>query len=199
MLFDFKIQHTQLVRLGSSERLAVAAKIPPHSVQPFEETIMDSRAAIKVSIDTADFVAMGYVADLTDQDLMRRPHPGCNHINWQIGHLVTAENQMIEKVAPGATPALPAGFADKYTKGAATSDDPAKFATKDELLRVAKQQRTATLAALSKVSDADLDKPTGLDYAPTVGAIFALQGSHWLMHCGQWVIVRRSLGKPALF
>ncbi len=160
---------------------------------------MDSREAIKITIDTADFVAMGYVADLTDENLMLRPHPGCNHINWQIGHLVAAEHELIEKVAPGAMPALPAGFAAKYAKEAATSDDPAQFVKKDELLRIAKEQRAATLATLSKVSDADLDRPTGLDYAPTVAAIFALQGSHWLMHCGQWVIVRRSLGKPALF
>ncbi len=160
---------------------------------------MDSREAIKGSIDTADFVAMGYLADLTDQDFMLRPHPGCNHINWQIGHLVTAEHDLIEKVAPGAMPALPVGFAEQYTKETATSNDPTKFGKKDELLRVAKEQRAATLAALSKVSDADLDRPTGLDYAPTVGAMFLLQGSHWLMHCGQWVIVRRSLGKPALF
>ena len=160
---------------------------------------MDSRAAIKVSIETADFVAMGYIADLTDQNLMLRPHPGCNHINWQLGHLIAAEHNLINQVSPGAMPALPTGFADKYTKETAASDDPAKFATKEELLRVAKEQRAATLVALSKVSDADLDRPTGLDYAPTVGAMFALQGSHWLMHCGQWVIVRRSLGKPALF
>ena len=160
---------------------------------------MDSREAIKGSIDTADFVAMGYLADLTDQDFMLRPHPGCNHINWQVGHLVAAEHSLINQVAPGAMPALPAGFADKYTKETATSDDPTKFAKKDELLRVAKEQRAATLAALSKVSDADLDQPTGDDYAPTVGAMFLLQGGHWLMHCGQWVIVRRSLGKPALF
>ena len=160
---------------------------------------MDSREAIKGSIGTADFVAMGYLADLTDQEFMLRPHPGCNHINWQIGHLVAAEHSLINQVAPGAMPALPVGFADKYTKETATSDDPAKFVKKDELLRVAKEQRAATLAALSKVSDADLDQPTGVDYAPTVGAMFLLQGSHWLMHCGQWVIVRRSLGKPALF
>lgn len=67
---------------------------------------MDSREAIKLSIGTADFVAMGYLADLTDQDLMLRPHPGCNHINWQIGHLVAAEHDLIEKVASGAMPAL---------------------------------------------------------------------------------------------
>lgn len=160
---------------------------------------MDSREAMKLSINMADFVAMGYLADLTDEDFMLRPHPGCNHINWQVGHLVAAEHQLINQVAPGAMPALPTGFADKYTKETATSDDPTKFAKKDELLRVAKEQRAATLAALTKQSDADLDKPTGLDYAPTVGAMFALQGSHWLMHCGQWVIVRRSLGKPPLF
>lgn len=91
---------------------------------------MDSREAIKVSIGTADFVAMSYIADLTDQDLMLRPHPGCNHINWQIGHLVAAEHNLINQVVPGAMPALPAGFADKYTKETATSDDSTKFALK---------------------------------------------------------------------
>ncbi len=71
--------------------------------------------------------------------------------------------------------------------------------TKDQLLAVFKEQRAATLAALAKQSDSDLDKSTGVDYAPTVGSMFSMQGSHWLMHGGQWVIVRRKVGKPALF
>lgn len=160
---------------------------------------MNSRDAIRLGIDMADFVVMGYLGDLTDADLMLRPHPGCNHINWQVGHLIVSEHNLINQVAPGAMPALPAGFAEKYTKETANSNDLAKFAGKDELLRVAKEQRAATLAALSQLSDADLDKPSGVDYAPTVGSMFSLQGSHWMMHAGQWVIVRRNLGKPPLF
>ena len=35
-------------------------------------------------------------------------------------------------------------------------------------------------------------------HAPTLGALYLMQGGHWLMHCGQWVIVRRQLGKPVV-
>jgi hypothetical protein len=28
--------------------------------------------------------------------------------------------------------------------------------------------------------------------------MLSMQGSHWMMHAGQWVIVRRNLGKPVL-
>jgi len=161
---------------------------------------MNARDAVKLSIDTGNMISMAYIEDLNDKDLLRRPSPGCNHINWQIGHLISSEHRMGNTVAPGSMPELPAGFDARYTKETAAIDDPAKFCTKAELLAVYKQQRAATLAALAKVSDdAELDRTTGVDYAPTVGAMYSLQGSHWLMHCGQWAIVRRQLGRPPLF
>ena len=163
---------------------------------------MNVRDIIKYSIDTGKMVSMAYVEDLSDSDLMRRPHPGCNHIKWQMGHLIVSENQMIEGVAPGSMPALPSGFAARYTKETAGSNDPAAFDSKAELLRVFEQQRAGTLAALAKLPDAAFDKPSPESmqgYAPTVATAFDMQGAHWLMHVGQWVIVRRELGRPPLF
>jgi hypothetical protein len=160
---------------------------------------MDTRAALKQGIDMADMISTSYVEDLTDQELLHRPAPGANHINWQLGHLIASEREMIEIVAPGAMPPLPAGFAAKYTKETAGSDDAKTFATKAELLAAMKEQRAATLAALATQSDADFDKPTGVNYAPTVGAMFSMQGSHWLMHAGQWAVIRRQLGRKPLF
>jgi hypothetical protein len=159
---------------------------------------MNARQAIRCSLDMAQHIALAYVSDLTDADLMLRPHPKCNHINWQLGHLIVSENQLISSQGFNM-PALPQGFADKYTKATQGSDNPGDFASKEELLRVAAEQRQGTLTALDSISDADLDRQTSIHYAPTVGALFALQGSHWLMHAGQWVIVRRQLGKPPLF
>jgi hypothetical protein len=72
---------------------------------------MDSCAAIKVGIDTADFLVKGYLTDLSDSELMVRAAPGINHINWQLGHLITSEHGMIEQCLPGSMPPLPAGFA----------------------------------------------------------------------------------------
>ena len=70
--------------------------------------------------------------------------------------------------------------------------------SKEELMAAYQAQRAATLAALDKQTADDFDKPSGVDYAPTVGAMFAMQGAHWLMHCGQWVIIRRLNGKPVV-
>jgi hypothetical protein len=163
---------------------------------------MNSREAIKMSIDMGRMVALAYLSDMTDQELLHRPHPNCNHTNWQVGHLIASERMIVEDVAPGSMPPLPPGFAEKYTKETSTSDDPSRFCTKAELLAAFEQQRAATLAALEKLSDADLDRPSAehmQSYAPSVGAAFSLQGGHWLMHAGQWAVIRRQLGRPPLF
>ncbi len=157
---------------------------------------MNSQESIKQSINMADMVCMSYLADMSDSELMERPHSKCNHLNWQVGHLIASEHSMIEQIRPGTMPALPSGFADKYKKETGGIDDPSAFCTKEELMSTYQAQRAGTLAVLAKTSESEMDAPTGVDYAPTVGAMFVLQGSHWLMHCGQWVIVRRSLGKP---
>jgi hypothetical protein len=160
---------------------------------------MNTQDALKIGIDTSRMISIGYLEDLTDQELLHRPAEGANHINWQLGHLIASENQMGNQAIPGSMPPLPAGFAEKYTKDTAASDNPADFLSKAELLKVFEEQRAATLAALAKVSEADFDKPTGVDYAPTIGSMFSLHGSHWLMHAGQWAVIRRQLGRKPLF
>ena len=160
---------------------------------------MKATDAIKLTIDMGKTISLGYLSDLTDAEMMKRPCPDCNHINWQVGHLIAGEHSMIATIAPDLMPKLPDGFAEKYTKETAKKDNPADFHTKAELLSLMESVRSGTLAALSKQSDSDLDKTTGIEYAPTVGAVFELQGSHWLMHVGQWAVVRRQCGRPPLF
>ena len=36
-------------------------------------------------------------------------------------------------------------------------------------------------------------------FAATVRAMFSGQGMHWMMHAGQWAVVRRKLGRKRLF
>ncbi|MCA9047196.1 MAG: DinB family protein [Planctomycetaceae bacterium] len=163
---------------------------------------MNAREAIRLNIDMAQFCCNAYLEDLTDEELMQRPTPGCNHINWQIGHLVTADHDMVDAVAPGAMPALPDGFAARYAKETADSDDASAFCTKAELQAAAKTQLQAALTALDSMTDEALSAAAPerfREYAPTVGAVFSLLGSHWMMHSGQWVVVRRQLGRPAMF
>lgn len=163
---------------------------------------MNAQDAIKLSIDSAKFITLEYLADLSDEDMLQRPHPECNHIKWQMGHLISSEHQMIDAVCPGSMPALPEGFAERYTKETATSDQPDAFDSKADLRKLLEDQREATLAALATLSDEDLSKPAPeamQGYAPTVADVFSLQGGHWMMHAGQWAIIRRQLGRPPLF
>ncbi len=163
---------------------------------------MNTKQALKTSIDGANMIWNGYLEDLSDADLLVRPVPGANHIAWQLGHCIAAENMMVNGAKPGAMPKLPEGFEQKHSKETAASDNPKDFLTKAEYLKLAKEQRAATYALLETLSDADLDQPAPesmRSYCPTIGAIFSMQGTHWLMHAGQWAIIRRKLGKPALY
>lgn len=161
---------------------------------------MTAKDVIKGSMEMCRSVLNGYLADLIDQDLLIRPVPGANHIAWQLGHLIICENGLGEIGYP--MPALPDGFAACYTKETANSDDPARFHTKAQYLKIMEEQRAAALAHLEAMPEADLDKPSPEEvrsYAPTFGAMFNVLGIHDMMHAAQFVIVRRKLGKPAMF
>ena len=163
---------------------------------------MNPNEAIKSSIDIADMISKSYLEDLTDEEMMHRPADQCNHIKWQLGHLIGSDFQMVNGCCEGVLPALPDGFVDKYTKETASSDAADAFHSKAELMDLFQQQRSAVFAALEKLTPEDLDQPTPeamQSYAPTVGSAFAMLGIHWTMHSGQWAVIRRQLGRAPLF
>ena len=160
---------------------------------------MNAKDAIKIGIDMGKMISMGYLEDLTDQELFHRPAKGANHINWQLGHLISGENEMVNLAVPNSMPPLPAGFAEKYKSDMASCDDPAKFLKKAELLKAFEEQRAGTLKALEAFPEGDLDKPSGVNYAPTKAHLFGMQDTHWVMHAGQWAVIRRQLGRKPLF
>ncbi len=163
---------------------------------------MSIATQIKHELSLPTFVVQSYLQDLTDEDLLRRPVPNANHIAWQLGHLIEAEHNLNNMVCPDSMPSLPDGFAEKHNKEAAASDDPSAFCTKNEYLALMEEQRAGTHALLDKLSDEDLEKPAPekiQKFGATVGAVIAGQSAHWMMHAGQWVVVRRQLGKDAMF
>lgn len=160
---------------------------------------MTSNDAIKLCLDAAEMVCMMYLQDLSDEDMFVRPAPGANHINWQLGHLIASEYEMLHEIRPHAPSKLPEGFEEQYAKATAGSDNPADFRTKEELLEIYKAQRQVSLEFLAGENPDEFDKESGVPYAPTVGSLYSMLGSHWMMHSGQWVIVRRLQGRPPLF
>ena len=163
---------------------------------------MSIASQIKAELNLPGSVVQSYLQDLTDDQLLIRPHEKANHIAWQLGHLIASEHNLNNMVYPGSMPALPEGFAEKHSKEAATNDDKDAFCTKDQYLKAMEEQRAGTVALLDRLSDEELEKPAPDDiqkFGATVGAVIAGQSAHWMMHAGQWVIVRRQLGKEAIF
>jgi len=162
---------------------------------------MNAHDAIKQTYGTSQMVLNGYIGDLEDADLMQRPGDGCNHVAWQLGHLISSECNLLNMVAPDAAAELPEGFVENHAKENAGSDDAAQFCSKAEYLELFQKVQAATFAALDGMSDADLDKPgpeAMRDFCPTVGSLFVLIGTHVMMHVGQIVPIRRRLDKPVV-
>lgn len=162
---------------------------------------MDAKDAIRSTANFSTMVLNSYVSDLDDADLLRRPGTDCNHLAWQLGHLIGSEVHLLEAVAPGQAVELPEGFAAAHSKENSHNDDPSSFLSKDDYKALFEKVRAGTLAALDACSASDLDTPAPENwrsFCPTVGDMYVLIASHPMMHAGQFVIVRRQLGKPIL-
>jgi hypothetical protein len=157
---------------------------------------------VRQTLELPAMIVHRYLEDLTDEDLFVRPYGPMNHIAWQLGHLIAGENFHINQVASGSMPALPEGFRERHSKETAANDDRSLFCTKAEYLILMNEQRAGTLNVLEGLSDEELLKPSPESiryFGPTVGAVFSGQSAHWMMHAGQWAVIRRKLGKPPLF
>lgn len=162
---------------------------------------MNTKDAIKASGNFSLMVLKSYFADFDDAELMRRPTAGCNHLAWQLGHLISSEVSLLNMVAPGAGPELPAGFNEHHAKENQASNDAAQFCTKQQYIELFDKVRAASNAALDALPDAQLDVPGPerlRSLVPTVGHMFVLIATHPMMHAGQFVVVRRELGKPVV-
>jgi hypothetical protein len=163
---------------------------------------MDIRDSIRFVLEQSDFVWHNYVKDLTSAELLARPCSGANHVAWQLGHLIGSERYLCEKVSPGSMPALPAGFVEQHKKDTAANNDPSAFASKEEYLRLAKEMREGTLKLVANLPAARFDEPISGGLPPFlkhVGEVLLFIPGHWLMHAGQWAIIRRSIGRPPVF
>ena len=163
---------------------------------------MDFKDSIRAALGIADFLVQKYLEDLTPEELLTRPAADANHIAWQLGHLISAERRLVEAAAPGSMPPLPDGFAERHAKEMASSDNPANFLSKAEYLKIAADVRAGTLRVLDQLSESDFDKPVSGRVPPFVtraGDCFVTVGTHWIMHAGQWVVLRRKLGRPRIF
>jgi hypothetical protein len=163
--------------------------------------MMTTKDLLRQIVEFGHMVTQAYVADLNDADLLVRSVPGSNHIAWQLGHQIAGVSHILKALGhTGLT--LPAGFEAAYTAETSKSDNPTDFAAKAKYLGLMEQAKAASLAAIDATPESAMDSPgpeSMREFAPTVGATLSVLGTHWIMHAGQFVPIRRKLGKTAMF
>ena len=143
------------------------------------------------------------IADFTDAELLVRPVPEANHAAWQIGNVIGGDPFLVLAELPDTVyPELPAGFAELHSGKGAKIDRAEGFLTKDGYLKLLNEVRAVTIAAVAKLTDADLDRPSSekMRWAgPTLAHVLLFVANHTIQHAGQFTVIRRKLGKPVLF
>lgn len=160
---------------------------------------MNAHDVISGALASADFVLTQFLSDLSDDELLIRPVPQANHIAWQLGHLIRSQHSALQFFS--AAPEIPESFLNAYEKTCAVKNDAASFHSKAEYLRHFAALKSASLAALAKLSAEECDEPgpeSMRSYAPTKGSVFSMYAIHIMMHLGQFAVVRRKLNKPII-
>jgi hypothetical protein len=163
--------------------------------------LMNTHEAIISNLHSSRYIMTRYLQDLSDADLLVRPHPDAHHSAWQLGHLILSECHMVRGVSPQYAFDLPTECIAKHDKAAASRSQLADFYTKDTYLSLMEQVREATFSAVKHFSQDDLSLPgpeAMRSYAPKVGSVFLAIANHEMMHSGQLAVVRRVLGKPVV-
>ena len=164
---------------------------------------MRAAEVVKIALKSTQENLHMYLADVTDAELTVRPVPGANNIAWQLAHLCTAEGFLLGDQLPGVKyPEVPAAIASLGSDRTGKVDPPGGYASKAQYLECFDSLRAATIAAVDKIADADLDRPTTnmmAKYAPKLADLLLLTANHTLMHGGQFTVGRRALNKPVVF
>jgi DinB superfamily len=153
---------------------------------------MQSKDDIKSTLKENQDTLNEFLAGLSDEDLALRrkmglPVPTADNIAWQMGHLITSEVAMGAAVPGASYPELPAGMKEAYGRNARLIVPPVGYLKKAEYLEWFNKVRSATLAALDRLTEADLDKPTlgpMAPSAPTVGALLWHIANHTCLTIG---------------
>ncbi len=164
---------------------------------------MQATDLVRFQIETSKQMTGGLLADMLDAPMTFPTAEGGNHPTWIAGHLAYSESNLIHHILSGDENPLIEwkSIFGGGTEPTANKDD---YPPLSDLLAKWDEVREHTLQVLSKLGDADLDKPSASpppgreDFFGTFGRVFSVVAMHPMMHRGQVADARRSLSRERL-
>jgi uncharacterized damage-inducible protein DinB len=136
------------------------------------------------------------VSGLTHAESLQSPQPGGNCLNWVIGHLECANEQMLGLL--GESPVLGEATFARYQRGSAELHDPAEAMPLDKLMSAWDEQWARIDRGMAAMTPEKFDTPA--PFSPrnkadeTVGSLLAVLVFHQAYHVGQTALLRRVAG-----
>ena len=155
------------------------------------------------ALETARWLTVSAVEDLTDEEMMFQPADGLNHPLWLLGHIAGSENGLILGACKGQN-LLPKGWMGKFGIGSQPVADPGVYPERDQILALLEKTHAAALDYVMSLAPEDLDdRPVEIDRFPpgaqerfsTVARCISGHVTHESSHVGQIAMLRRIMGK----
>jgi len=139
-----------------------------------------------------------FTADLSDAEYFKPPAEGANHAAWLLGHVACSEDSIVSEIT-GAPKRIPEATHELFNRGSTCVPDPRKYPSRRQIDELFRNSRANTIEALTKYDDRKWEEPSpeGWDKSmfPTMGAMWALQGTHQFWHIGQLAVCRQAMKK----
>src|SRR5258706_1739701 len=161
---------------------------------------MRAQEVLVFSLKTMRGMIENMCKELTPQEMLHRTCMEANCAARILGHLTAVDHRFLTALGESDVPSLPEGFAQRFaTKGDAPKAK--EFGDVSSLLPMFLQMRDRLIAATERSSGEKLAEAVDLG-SPRIkkkGEMLAVAGVHLGLHAGDFLTIRRSLGKPALF
>jgi hypothetical protein len=148
----------------------------------------------------------GLIDSFAPADWFAMPAGGVTHLAWQVGHLAMAQYRLVlERVRglrPGDDELMPPDFLALFLRDSVPDPDPARYPNPATIRAVFDRVHGRVLADMADWPDADLDSPpamTAHKLCKTKLECLRWCSAHEMLHAGQIGLLRRLLGKPALW
>ena len=145
-----------------------------------------------------EYLIEKFTADLSDPEYFMVPAEGANHAGWILGHIAVSEDA-ITSAATGSPKRLPEPTHELFKGGTECRPDASKYPTRSKIDELFRNARVHTVEALKGFDEGRWDDPSPDEYSeeifPTLGSLWAVQGTHQYWHIGQLTVCRTALKK----